>query len=120
MQYLCLVYIEEGTFDTMPEAEQRALTRDSLARDAELRQDGRLLSANALDPVSTAITVRVRDGRLSTTDGPFAETKEYLGGYFLIEARDMNDAIAIAASMPMAKIGSVEVRPVTLRSALLE
>jgi hypothetical protein len=77
-----------------------------------LQQGGRLLGANRLLPAETATTVRVRDGKISTTDGPFVETKEQLGGYFLIEAKDMDEAIAIAARIPGASIGCVEVRPV--------
>lgn len=114
MQYLCLVYIEESAFDVMSEAEQKALTRESLAYDEELRKNGHFLGANALQPVSSATTVRVRSRKVSTTDGPFAETKEHLGGYILIEARDLNEGIQIAAKIPMARIGSIEVRPIML------
>ena len=114
MQYLCLVYIEETAFDVMSEAEQRALTRESLAYDDELRKSGHFVGANALQPVSAATMVRVRNSKVSTTDGPFAETKEHLGGYILIEARDLNEAIQVAAKIPMARIGSIEVRPIML------
>jgi hypothetical protein len=112
MQYLCLVYNEESAFDGMSEAEQKALTRESLAYDDELRKNGHFLGANALQPVIAATTVRVRNSKVSTTDGPFAETKEHLGGYILIEARDLNEAIQVAAKIPMARIGSIEVRPI--------
>ena len=112
MQYLCLVYFEESAFDGMSDADQKALTRDSLAYDEELRKQGHFLGANALQPVTAATTLRVRNGKLSTTDGPFAETKEHLGGYILIEARDLNEAIQVAAKIPMAKVGSIEVRPI--------
>lgn len=114
MQYMCLVYMEENAFDHMSEAEQKALTRESLAYDDELRRQGHFLGANALQPVSAATTLRVRNSKVSTTDGPFAETKEYLGGYILIEARDLNEAIQVAAKIPMARIGSIEVRPIML------
>ena len=114
MQYLCLVYIEESAFDVMSEAEQKALTRESLAYDDELRKSGHFIGANALQPVSAATTVRVRNSKVSTTDGPFAETKEHLGGYILIEARDLNEAIQVAGKIPMARIGSIEVRPIML------
>ena len=77
-----------------------------------IRQNGQYLGGNALQPVHTATTVRVRNGKMSTTDGPFAETKEQLGGYYLIEARDLNDAIQVASRIPSARIGSVEVRPI--------
>ena len=106
------VYVEEHAFDGMSEAEQKALTRESLAYDDELRRRGHFLGANALQPVNSATTVRVRNSRVSTTDGPFAETKEHLGGYILIEARDLNEAIQIAAKIPMARIGTIEVRPI--------
>ena len=114
MQYLCLVYVEESRFDVMSESESKALTRDCLVYNDELRKSGHLLGVNALQPVSAATTIRVRSGKLSTTDGPFAETKEHLGGYVLIEARDLNEAIQIAAKSPMARIGSIEVRPIML------
>ena len=81
---------------------------------ANCESSGHFLGANALQPVSAATTIRVRNGKLSTTDGPFAETKEHLGGYILIEARDLNEAIQVAAKIPMAKVGSIEVRPIML------
>jgi hypothetical protein len=112
MRYLCLVYNEESAFDGMSAVEQRALTRESLAYDDELRKNGHFLGANALQPVNSETTVRVRNSKVSTTDGPFAETKEHLGGYILIEARDLNEAIQVAAKIPMARIGSIEVRPI--------
>jgi len=79
-----------------------------------LRKSGHFIGANALQPVSAATTVRVRNSKVSTTDGPFAETKEHLGGYILIEARDLNEAIQVAGKIPMARIGSIEVRPIML------
>jgi hypothetical protein len=109
---MCLVYLQESSFDVMSEADQKALSRESLAYDEKLRRQGHFLGANALQPVTAATTIRVRNGKLSTTDGPFAETKEHLGGYILIEARDLNEAIQVAAKIPMARIGSIEVRPV--------
>ena len=112
MQYLCLVYNEDNAFESMSEAEQKALTRESLAYDEDLRRQGHFLGANALQPVNSATTVRVRNGKVSTTDGPFAETKEHLGGYILIEARDLNEALQVASKIPMARIGSIEVRPI--------
>jgi hypothetical protein len=89
-----------------------ACTEESLAYDEALRRTGHLLAAQALQPVETATTIRVRNGKLSTTDGPFAETKEQLGGFLLIEARDLNDAIQVAAKIPMGRRGSIEVRPI--------
>jgi hypothetical protein len=111
MRYLCIVYAEERMFDAMSESEIAALDEASLANDEELRRSGHLILAQALRPVEAATTVRVRDGRMSATDGPFAETTEQLGGFVFIEARDLNEAIQIAGRMPMARIGSIEVRP---------
>jgi hypothetical protein len=112
MQYACLVYVEERVFDEMTEREGQQLTNDSIDNDNDLRQRGYLINAAALHPVTAATTVRVRNGKISTTDGPFAETKEHLGGFVLIEARDLNEAIQVAAGMPMARVGTIEVRPV--------
>ena len=114
MKYLCLVYMEQQTMDALSPGEGTTLTRESLAYDRELERGGHFIVANALQPTSAATTVRVRNGRISTTDGPFAETKEQLGGYYLIEARDLNDAIQVASRIPSAKIGSVEVRPIMM------
>lgn len=111
MKYLCLI-CAETVIDYMSEAEARQHYDEYMALASDLQQDGRLLGANRLLPAETATTVRVRDGKISTTDGPFVETKEQLGGYFLIEAKDMDEAIAIAARIPGASIGCVEVRPV--------
>src|SRR5262245_4506618 len=112
MKYLCLVYLEEKRLDAMPKEEFEPFSDAHVALDEELRRNGQSLAAEALQPVRTAVTVRVRNGKLSTTDGPFAETKEQLGGIYLIEARDLNDAIQIAARIPAAEQGSIEVRPV--------
>jgi len=105
MKYLCLVYSEEELLEAVPD-------RECVAYDAALRADGRCLASEALQPVHTATTVRVRDGRVSITDGPFAETKEQLAGFYMIEADDLDEAIQIAAKIPPARVGSVEVRPV--------
>jgi hypothetical protein len=104
-------YADERVFDTMSEAELAALDEESIAHDEELRRSGHLIVAQALQPVSAATTVRVRNGRMSATDGPFAETTEQVGGFVFIEARDLNEAIQIAGRMPMARVGSIEVRP---------
>ena len=112
MKYLCLVYVEGSKFPSLSPEEQRALDRDSLAYDRELERTGHFIAAEALQSVEQAATVRVRDGRMSVTDGPFAETKEQLGGFILVEARDMNEAIRLAAGIPLAKLGSIEVRPI--------
>jgi hypothetical protein len=112
VRYLCLVYGAEAHLDALPRGEVDALIEEVAAYDEELRAGGRLVWSEALDHVDTAVTVRVRDGRLSATDGPFAETNEQLGGFVLIEARDLNEAVRIAGGIPGARIGSVEVRPV--------
>lgn len=105
MKYLCLVYMEESTITQMDDQE----CMDS--GDA-LRESGRLIAAEPLHPVTTATTVRVRNGKVSISDGPFAETKEQLAGFYLVDARDLNEAIQIAAKIPPARVGSIEVRPV--------
>ncbi len=112
MKYLCLVYYEEKTLDAMPKNEFDPFTDEHFALDDELHKSGRSLVAEALQPAHTATTVRVRNGKVSTTDGPFAETKEQLGGFYLVDAKDLNDAIQIAARIPAARLGSIEVRPV--------
>jgi hypothetical protein len=112
MKYLCLVYAEESRVDAMPQDDVDALIDETNANNEELQASGQLILAEALEHVTEAITVRVRDGRLSATDGPFAETNEQLGGFVLIEARDLNEAVRIAGRIPSARIGSVEVRPV--------
>jgi hypothetical protein len=112
MRYLCLIYADEARLNAMPQAEVDALIDETMANNEELLASGQLILAQALDQVDQAMTVRVRDGRLSATDGPFAETNEQLGGFLLIEARDLNEAVRIAGRIPSARIGSVEVRPV--------
>lgn len=112
MKYLCLVYHDERTLTALPKDELDLLVSESLALVEDFRQTGRYHAAEALQPVETATTLRVRNGRVSTTDGPFAETKEQLGGFFLIEAHDLNEALQLAARIPGGRVGSVEVRPV--------
>jgi hypothetical protein len=112
MQYVCLVYLVEKDMNAMTRNEADACTEESLAYDEALRRGGHLMVAHALQPVETATTIRVRNGKVSATDGPFAETKEQLGGFLLIDARDLNEAIQLAARIPMARRGSIEVRPV--------
>ena len=111
MKYLCLVYVEEKILHALPSAERVVLSNESMAYCERLQKIGQLLAASPLHPVETATTVRVREGKTSTTDGPFAETKEQLGGFLLIDVPDLNDAIRIASQFPAARIGSVEVRP---------
>jgi len=112
MKYLCLIYDEEKRFATMPKADMDALMGEYFAFTKDIQKSGHYLGGNDLQPVKNATTVRVRSGRLSTTDGPFAETKEQLGGYYLIEAKDLNEAIQVASRIPSAKLGMIEVRPV--------
>jgi hypothetical protein len=112
MKYLCQVWFEGGRLDAMSPEEKKALDRDSLAYDRELERGGHLIAAEALQSIETAKTVRVRNGRISTTDGPFAETREQLGGFILIEATDMSEAVRLAAGIPLARLGSIEVRPI--------
>lgn len=117
MKYLCLAYEAEATFTDMPAAQWEALREETIAYVETLRQSGHLLLTNALQSASTAATLRVRNGKVSVTDGPFIETKEQLGGFFLIEAADFDEAIEVASIWPGARFGDIEVRPVeeTLR-----
>jgi hypothetical protein len=105
MKYLCIVYGEEQLMATVDD-------RECAACGISLRDAGRLLAAEALQPVRTAKTVRVRQGKISVTDGPFAETKECVAGFYLIDAKDMDEAVQAASKIPPARVGSVEVRPV--------
>jgi hypothetical protein len=104
MKYLCLVYLDENELPAIPDSE-------CMACGAALRESGHSIAAEALQPVHTATTVRVRNGKVSITDGPFAETKEQLAGFYLIDARDLNEAIQLASKIPPARVGSIEVRP---------
>jgi hypothetical protein len=112
MKYLCQVWFDGGILETMPADEKKRLDRDSLQYDEDLVASGNMIVAEALQSPSAAVTVRVRGGEMSVTDGPFVETKEALGGFILINARDLNDAIRIAAGIPLAKLGAIEVRPI--------
>jgi len=112
MKYLCLVYFEQKIWDIMPESEAQVIKEESAAYDQELIRSGHLIAAEALQPVSAATTIRVRGSSVSITDGPFAETNEVLGGFILIEAQDLNDAIRVASRIPLARKGCVEVRPI--------
>ena len=105
MKYLCLVYMEKDKLHAVPDSE-------CLACGNGFRERGLLVAAEALQPVDTATTVRVRNGKVTITDGPFAETKEQLAGFYLLDARDLNEAIQMASKIPPAREGSVEVRPV--------
>jgi len=112
VKYLCLAYEDERQLDALAREEWTALRKETLDYVDELRRDGRLLVTHALQSVRTAATVRVCREAVSTTDGPFAETKEQLGGFYMIEARDLNDALQVASRIPSARFGSIEVRPV--------
>jgi hypothetical protein len=112
MKYLCLIYDEEKNMTAISKAEGDALMGEYYAFTEEIKKNGQYLGGEALRPVHTATTVRIRNGKVTTTDGPFAETKEQLGGFYLIEAKDLNDAIQVASKIPSARYGSIEVRPV--------
>lgn len=105
MKYLCLVYLDEQRLDELPD-------EDCVAYDTAIRSSGHCLASEALQSVHTATTVRVRSGKVSVTDGPFAETKEQLAGFYMIEAKNIDEAIHIAAGIPPARVGSIEVRPI--------
>ncbi len=105
MKYLCLVYMDEQSLAAVPD-------RECMDFGESLRTSGRYVAAEALQRVDTATTVRVRDGKVSLTDGPFAETKEQLAGFYLIDAKDLDEAVQVAAKIPPARAGSIEVRPV--------
>jgi hypothetical protein len=105
MKYLFLVYLDEKRLDELPD-------EDCVAYDTAVRKSGHCIASEALESVQTATTVRVRNGKLAVTDGPFAETKEQLAGFYMIEAGDLNEAIQLASKIPPARVGSIEVRPV--------
>ena len=112
MRYLCLIYEDEKGWEKMPKEQADAVMGEYFAFTDGIKKSGQYLGGEALQPTQTATTVRVRNGKISTTDGPFAETKEQLGGFYLINAKDLNDAIQVASRIPSARFGSVEVRPV--------
>jgi hypothetical protein len=112
MRYLCLVCFEAQTLAALSPGEKATLDRASMAYDERLLKNNHYLAAEALQPVGNARTIRVRRGKASITDGPFAETKEVVGGFILIEAAGMDEALEIAAGIPLATLGSIEVRPV--------
>lgn len=112
MKYLCLAYEDEALFHDMSAGDWDALRTETLAYVKQLDESGHLVLTHALKSATQAAIVRVRSGRLSVTDGPFAETKEQIGGFFLVEARDLNEAIQLASRWPSARLGSIEVRPI--------
>ena len=117
MQYLLLIYDSEAVLGAMSPADQAKIYEDYGKFTNEIKEKGKHLAGHQLKPVDTATTVRVRDGKRVTTDGPFAETKEQLGGFYMINANDLDEAIAIAVRVPSAKVGSIEVRPIVVREA---
>jgi hypothetical protein len=112
MKYLCLAYEEEAALNRLSKDEWSELRRETIDYVEALRSQGRLLRAEPLKSARTAVTLQVRAGELSVSDGPFAETKEQIGGFFLIEAKDLNEAIQVASRWPSARLGTIEVRPV--------
>ncbi len=119
MKYL-FIYIEEKLLEAMPSEQYNGVVKQCLEYEKEVAQSGGLLAVEALEPVETAATVRVRSGKTNFTDGPFAETKEQSAGFFLIEAHDLDAAIKVASGMPQAQIGSIEIRPIKDLSKHLE
>jgi len=112
MKYLCLIYSDEAAWDAMPKAETDTMMREFGAFTDSIKKSGHWLAGQRLQNAATATTIRSRNGRMSTTDGPFAETKERLGGFYMIEAKDLNDAIQVASRIPSVRVGSIEVRPI--------
>jgi hypothetical protein len=112
MQYLLMIYEREADWNTMSEKDKGAIFQEYMAFTQGIMKSGHHRAGDALQPVSTATTVRVRNGKTVTTDGPFAETREQLGGYYLVEAKDLDEATSIAARIPSARHGSIEIRPV--------
>src|ERR1041385_2080223 len=111
MKYMLLIYHDEPSWNAVPEAERQQIYLEYRKLRADLQSSGQYVTGSQLQPISTATSVRVRDGKELVTDGPFAETHEQLGGYFLIEAKNLDEATAIAARIPSARTGTIEVRP---------
>ena len=118
MKYLCLIYDNERQFAELAKSELDSLMGEYRAFTEDIKRSGHYVAGEPLQPVETATTIRIRNGKMSTTDGPFAETKEQLGGFYMIEAKDLNDAIQVASRIPSARYGSIEVRPVGLKPAV--
>lgn len=112
MKYLCMVVFDEKKLVALSEAESQELIKESLAYDESLQKNGHYITAEALESVQAATTVRLRNGKVSVTDGPFAETNEQIGGFILIEAKDLNEAIQVASKIPSIRLGAIEVRPI--------
>ena len=112
MKYLLLIYENEASFAGLSEAEQGKIFEEYMDYSRRIRKNGNYVTGEALQPVATATTVRVKNGKTVTTDGPFAETREQLGGFYLVEAKDLDEAIELAAGIPGSRTGSIEVRPI--------
>ena len=112
MQYLLMIYSEENKVGTLPEAELGKMMAEYGALTASMKESGNYVGGNRLKAIAAATTVRIRDGKVSKTHGPFAETREQLGGYYLVSAKDLDEACALAARIPGARVGSIEVRPI--------
>lgn len=112
MKYLCMVFYDENITNSMTAQEWTSLNHECAACGEELRDSGRMLGGNALHSSTTATSLRVRDGKTLITDGPFAETKEQLAGFYLLDARDLNEAIHLASKIPPARFGTIEIRPI--------
>jgi len=112
MKYLCTVFYDEKNLNALSASELQDLDDESLAYDDALRKHGHLIAAQALESIQAAKTLRLRSGKVSITDGPFAETKEQIGGFVLIEAKDLNEAVQLASKIPPMRLGGIEVRPI--------
>lgn len=112
MKYLLLIYENEASMAGLSEAEQGKIFQEYMDYTSRIRKSGNYVAGEALQPISTATTVRVKNGKTLTTDGPFAETREQFGGFYLVEAKDLDEAIALAAGIPAVRTGSIEVRPI--------
>jgi len=112
MKYLCMVCLDEKKLNALSQSELQTLDDESLAYDRTLQERGHLIAAQALESVQMATTLRLRGGKVSVTDGPFAETTEQIGGFLLIEAKDLNEAIQLASKIPVLRLGGIEVRPI--------
>ena len=112
MKYLCMVYYDENIINKMTSEEWQSLNAECENCGQSLRDTGKMIGGNALHPIATATSLRVRDGKPIITDGPFAETKEQLAGFYLLDARDLNEAIQLASKIPPARIGTIEIRPI--------
>jgi hypothetical protein len=114
MQYMLLIYDQESVWESMPEDEQQNVMREYFQYTEDLKSSGKYVAGDALQPVTTAKSVRIRDGETSTTDGPFAETKEVLGGYYLVDVDSDAEAEEWAAKIPSARYGTIEIRPIVV------